>query len=80
MNYKKLTCLQRTKELVLTTEKNDSYMNGKKIWKSLFGEKHLLGKPVQFSVKNTANNTDTRGFILLFPQNLYWTANSVVMI
>ena len=38
-------------------------MNRKKIWKSLLGEKYLLGKPVHFSVKNTANNADTWGFI-----------------
>ena len=38
-------------------------MNGKKIWKSPFGEKYLEGKPVHFSIKNTANNTDTWGFI-----------------
>ena len=37
-------------------------MNGKNIWKSLFGENHLLGKPVHFSVKNTVNNADTREF------------------
>ena len=30
-----------------------------KNWKSLLGEKYLLGKPVHFSVKNTANNADT---------------------
>ena len=48
----------------------------KKIWKSLLGEKHLLGKPVYFSVKNTANNADTWGFILQFFQYLYRTANS----
>ena len=33
----------------------------KKIWKSLLSEKKLLGKPVHFSVKNTANNTETWG-------------------
>ena len=59
MNYKELICLQRTRELVLTTKKNGCCMNGKKIWKSLLGEKYLLGKSVHFSVKNTANNTDT---------------------
>ena len=31
----------------------------KKVWKSLLGEKHLLGNPVPFSVKNTANNAGT---------------------
>ena len=53
-------------------------MNGKKIWKSLLGEKHLLGKPVHFSVKNTSNNADTWGFIQQFFQHLYRTANSIV--
>ena len=48
----------------------------KKIWKSLLGEKHLLGKPTHFSVKNTANNADTWGFIRQFFQHLYRTANS----
>ena len=38
-------------------------MKGKKIWKGLFGEKHLLGKPVHFPVNNTANNADTWEFI-----------------
>ena len=33
----------------------------KKMWKSLLGEKYLLRKPVDFSVKNTANNVDTWG-------------------
>ena len=51
-------------------------MKEKKIWKSLLGEKYLLGKPVPFSVKNTANNTDTWGFIQQFFQHLYRTANS----
>ena len=37
----------------------------KKIWKSLLGEKHLLRKPVHFSVKQ-------------FFQHLYRTANSIV--
>ena len=50
----------------------------KKIWKSLVGEKHLLGKPVNFSVKNTTNNADTWGFIQQFFQHLYRTANSIV--
>ena len=31
----------------------------KKIWKSLLGEKHLLGKPIHFSINNTANSADT---------------------
>ena len=53
-------------------------MNGKKNWKSLSGENYLLGKPVHFSVKNTANNADTWGFIPLFFQHLYRTANSIV--
>ena len=52
-------------------------MNGKKIWKSLFGEKHLLGKPVHFSVKNTANNADTWGFIQQSFQHSCRTANSI---
>ena len=34
-------------------------MNEKKIWKSLLGEKYLLVIPVDFSVKNIANNADT---------------------
>ena len=53
-------------------------MNGKKIWKSFLGEKYLLGKPVHFSVKNTANNADTRGFIQQFFLHLYWTADLIV--
>ena len=52
--------------------------NGKKIWKRLLGENHLLGKPVHFSVKNTPNNTDTWGFIQQFFQHLYKTANSII--
>ena len=51
---------------------------GKKILKSLLGEKHFLGKPVHFSVKNTANNASTWGFIPQFFQLLYRTANSIV--
>ena len=39
--------------------KKRSCMNGKKIWKSLLDEKHLLGKPFPFSVKNTVNIPDT---------------------
>ena len=38
---------------------------GKK-WKSLLGEKHILGKPVHFPVYNTANKADTWGFIQQF--------------
>ena len=63
MNYKESTCLPRTKELVLTTKKKVVLYEWKKNWKSLLGEKHLLGKPVPFSVKNTANNADTLWFI-----------------
>ena len=33
----------------------------KKIWMSLLGEKHLMGKPVHFSINKTANNADTWG-------------------
>ena len=40
--------------------------------------KHLLEKPVHFSIKNTANNADTCGFIQQFFQHLYRTANSIV--
>ena len=58
--------------------KKECCINGKKIWKSLLGKKHLLGKPVHFSIKNTANNTDTWVFIQQFFQDLYWTANSIV--
>ena len=58
--------------------KKGCYMKGKKIWKSLLGEKHLLGKSVHFSVKNTANNADTWGFIQQYFQHLYRTANSIV--
>ena len=50
----------------------------KKIWKSLLGQKHLLGKSVHFSIKNTANNADTWEFIQQFFQHLYRTANSIV--
>ena len=77
MNYKELICLQITKGVVLTTQKRgDVWM--KKNWKSLLGEKYLLGKPVHFSVKNTANNADTGGFIQQFFQHLYKTTNSIV--
>ena len=59
MNYKELICLQRSKELVLTTKKKGVLHEWKKkIWKSLLGEKYLLGKPIHFFVKNTANNAD----------------------
>ena len=75
MNYKELICLQQTKVMVLTTKKKGCCMNEKKIWKSLLGEKHLLEKPVHFSVKN---NTDTWRFIQQFFQHLYKTANSIV--
>ena len=75
-NYKELICLQRTKELVLTTKKKGVLYEWKKIWKSLLGEKHLLGKPVHFSVKNTANNVDTWKFIQQIFQHLYRTVNS----
>ena len=51
--------------------KKGCYMNGKKIWKSLLGEKYLLGRPVHFSVKNTANNADTWKFIQLFFQQFF---------
>ena len=61
MNYKELICLQRTKELVRTAKKKGVVRMEKKIWKSLLGEKYLLGKPVHFSVKNIANNADTWG-------------------
>ena len=78
MSYKELICLEQTKVLVLTTEKKGCCMNGKKIWMSLLGEKHLLGKPVHFSIKNTANNADIWWFIQQFFQHSYRTANSVV--
>ena len=76
MNYKELIFLQRTKVLVLTTQKGVLYEWKKKTWKSLFGKKYLFAKPVHFSVKNIANNADTWGFIQQFFQHLYWTANS----
>ena len=50
----------------------------KKIWKSLLGEKNLLGKPAHFSIKNTANNADTWGFLQQIFQHLYRTVNSIV--
>ena len=76
MNYKELICLQqKCWNLQL---KKGCCMNGKKIWKSLLGEKHLVGKPVHFSVKNIANNADTRRFIQHFFHHLYRTANSIV--
>ena len=49
----------------------------KKTWKSLLGENLLLGKPVHFSVKNTANNADTWEFIQQFFQHRYKTANLI---
>ena len=60
--------------------KKGCYMNGKKIWKSLLGEKHLLGKLFHFFLKNTANNADTLGFTQQFFQYLYRTANSIVQL
>ena len=62
-NFKELIFLQQTKVLVLTTQKRDVLWMEKMIWKSLLGEKYLLGKSVYFSVKNTVNKTDTWGFI-----------------
>ena len=41
-------------------------------------EESLRRKPVYFSLKNTANNVDTWGFIQQFFQHLYRTANSIV--
>ena len=78
MNYKELICLQQTKVLVLISQKGVLCEWEKKIWKSLLGEKHLLGKPVHFSVKNTVNNADTWELIQQFFQHLYHTANSIV--
>ena len=46
--------------------------------KSLLDGKYLLRKPVHFSLKNTANNANTWGFIQQFFQHLYRTANSIV--
>ena len=77
INYKELIYLQQTKVLILITQKKGVVWIKKMIWKSLLGEKHLLGKPVHFSVKNTANNADTWGFIQQFFQHLYRTANSI---
>ena len=37
-----------------------------------------MWNPVHFSVKNTANNADTWGFIHEFLQHLYRTAKSLV--
>ena len=53
-------------------------MNGKKIWKSHLGENYLFGKPIHFSIRNTANNADTWGFIQQFFQHFHRTANSIV--
>ena len=64
------TDMVSTKVLVLTTKKKGCCMNGKKIWTSLLGEKHLLGKPTHFSVKNTVNDADTWRFIQQFFQHL----------
>ena len=68
------------KGAVTYNSKKGCCVNGKKIWKSLLGKKYLLGKSVHFSVKNTANNANTWGFIQQFLQHLYWTANSIVMV
>ena len=69
MNYKEFN---EQKELVLTTQKKGVLLyEWKNIWKSLLGEKYLLGKPVHFSVKNTTNNANTRGFIQQFFRHLY---------
>ena len=68
----------QTNVLELITQKRGVVWMEKKIWKSLFGEKHLFGKLVHVSVKNTANNADTWGFIQQFFQYLYRTAYSVV--
>ncbi len=54
-NEQKSWCLQLKKGVF--------YEWKKKTWKSLLGEKYLLGKSVQFFVKNIANNADTWGFI-----------------
>ena len=77
MNYKEVICLQRTNELVLTTQKKGVEWMGKRFG-SLLGEKYLLGKPVHFSVKNTVNDADTWGFIQQFFPHLYRTENSIV--
>ena len=61
MDYKELICLQQSPST--HNSKKGRCMNGKKIWKILLDEKHLLGKPIPFSIKNTANNPDTWGFI-----------------
>ena len=49
----------------------------KQTWKSLLSEKHLLRKPIHFSVKNTANNADTWGFTQQSFQHLYRTAKFI---
>ena len=73
------TDMSSTKVLVLKTKKKGGVSRmEKKIWKSLLGEQHLLGKPVHFPVKNTSNNADTWVFSQQFFQHLYRTANSVV--
>ena len=70
------TVFNEQRELILTTQKKGFCVNGKKIWKSLLGKKHLLEKPVHFSIKSTANNADTWGLIQQFFPRLYRTANS----
>ena len=69
MNYKEL------KSWYLQLKKGILYEW--KIWKSLLGEKYLLGKTFHFSVKKTVNNADTWGFVQQFLQHLYRTANSI---
>ena len=61
MNYKELICLQRTRGWYLQLKKRGVVWMEKKIWESFLGEKYILGKPVHFSVKNTANNADSLG-------------------
>ena len=77
MNYKELICLQQKSYRYLQLKKGLLYEWKKDLEESL-GEKYLSGKPVHFSVKNTANDADTWGFIQQFFQHLYWTANSIV--
>ena len=58
------TDMSSTKKGAGTYNSKKGYcMNGKKEWKSLLDENYLLGKLVHFSIKNTANNADTWGFI-----------------
>ena len=61
MNYKELIYLQLTKGAATYNSRKGCCMNGKKIWKGLLGEKHLLGKLVYLFVKNTVNEADTWG-------------------